>query len=303
MVDSIKLEMNIKFTHPPTVFCLQFGGWLPPAFMSADVVLVDRNITSLLPSIDSLSNRKDIEGNKWWFSFLNNPTTKLNPILCAFEGGNGKVPNFDEFCTELNRLSELMEASFPAAEIIKFDGKSLTQAYQLVHDLNDRYKREQSFLMSIAPLICNTPAKSKLLETEQKILSCARSNNLPNCSLIFIAALSCLYEDPSSTKEQAGRKILKPTPNYTNKAAHNAISDLRALEFIMYSNGMELGNPAFCTRDRYLAYFWCSIQPSRRIKSADPESLSINIKSDLFPRLNEEQLKKLEERIKKQQSN
>lgn len=303
MADSINLEMNIKFIHPPTVFCLQLGGWLPPAFMSADVVLVDRNITSLLPSIDSLSNRKDIEGNKWWFSFLNTPKTKLNPILCAFEGRNGKVPNFDEFCTELNRLSKLMEASFPDAEIIKFDSKSLPQAYQLVHDLNDRYNREQSFLMSIAPLICNTPPKSKLLEIEQKILSSAQSNSLPNCSLTFIAALSCLYEAPSSKKEQAGRKILKPTLNYTSKAAHNAISDLRALELIMCSDGMGLGSPAFCTRDRYLAYFWCSIQPSKRIQSAAPGKLSITIKSNLFPRLNEEQLKKLEERIKEQQSN
>ncbi len=83
-------------------------------------------------------------------------------------------------------------------------------------------------------------------------------------SLCFIAALSCLYEDPqlpAGPVYRPGRAVLKPKPAYGVAQAHNATADLLALEFLVNTYTMLRDYGAvFFTQDIGLSAFWTGLE-------------------------------------------
>ncbi len=108
---------------------------------------------------------------------------------------------------------------------------------------------------------------------------------LSKTSLILICTLSCLYERNDGAEPLIGRNIIKPCESYSNEDAHNAISDLRALEMLAAINGLNIGCVSFCTRDKYLAAMWCGLKVSSPKWSGNQFTCSINPDVSLFPRL------------------
>lgn len=108
---------------------------------------------------------------------------------------------------------------------------------------------------------------------------------LSKTSLILICTLSCLYERNDGAEPLIGRNIIKPCESYSNGDAHNAISDLRALEMLAAMNGLNIGCVSFCTRDKYLAAMWCGLKVSSPKWSGNQFTYSINPDVSLFPRL------------------
>jgi len=293
---SARLNLKIRFHQPMTVYALQIGGWLPLAMVSCPLLLVDRNIVSVLKEIAKCSARSDLAANHWWLEFLNSPGHTINPVLCAMEGAQQTTPSFQEFCKSFDEARAQLATAFPKAQIVVFGREHYQAAYETIEDFALRYNAERDFLIKVAPRLFMRNAERSLIGIEQEILRTATDLGLDKLSLLVIAALSCLYED--GTKPLIGRKIIKPTKKFSPKAAHNAIADIRALELLISGNALAGPSTALCTRDKYLAAFWCGIQAAIPKWQKTRMSFRVTLDEQLFPRLNPLELDALLDRLK-----
>ena len=293
---TLQLTMSLKFRQPITVYSLVPGGVSPLAMSSAVIHLLDRNIVSWVgrePRGEPDSPRN--AAIRWWLHFLDTPTQSINPVLCAFEGNKSRVPTLDEFKDEYRRSCEKIGAYFRNARIVRHRDDDFLQLYQNVVDLHARHRVELDFLCEIAPEIAERRPRRELVVIRNRILDAAKRRRL-GASLVLIATLSCLYEDPTEQTGSAARGVIKPKLRYSPKAAHNAVSDVRALE--MLAAGAPLGREALglCTGDRQLARFWDAL----RITSATWNgnnicTVSQRMSPRLFPILTDAQCLELSE--------
>ena len=295
---SARLSLKIRFKQPMTVYALQIGGWLPLAVASCPLLLVDRNIVSIIKEIAKGSPRSDLAANNWWLSFLNSSNYKINPVLCAMEGDTRTSPSFEEFRASFDEARSQLSAALPNAQIIMFGEEHYRAAYETVQDFAERYNAELDFLMQVAPWLFMRNRGSNLMQVEQDLLQLASDLGLDKLSLVVIAALSCLYEPRDGLEPLIGRNIIKPKMKFSAQQAHNAISDLRALEFLASANALNGPPSAFCTRDKYLAAFWCSIQVAAPTWHGGRISFGVTMDDQLFPRLKPQELEAMWERLK-----
>ena len=297
MAESISVKFNIQFNHPVAAFALQIGGWLPLAFCFAPILLVDRNVTAILAAIGRGSDRADLAANSWWLEFLNSQTFLVNPLLCAMEGGTQSPPSYREFCLSFEQARAILANAMPRARIIDYKEEHYVAAYEIVQSFALRYEAELKFLLGVAPMIVERHRESALMRTEREMLQVAFVSGVQRESLVTLAALSCLYEPRDGSEPRIGRGILKPSEAYSEELAHNAIADLRALEVLAAVNALYSQSAAFCTRDKYLAAFWCGIQVTHPQWRDGAVTFGITLRRQLFPRLNPEQFVALLERL------
>jgi hypothetical protein len=297
---SISLKMKIKFHQPVTAYALQIGGWLPLAFVSAPILLVDRNIVGMAKQIATNAKRSDLQANRWWFQFINSSPVMLNPIHCAMEGNNNRVPSFTEFVEQFDDAVSVLTKGFPSARVVKFTEKHYQASYEIVCKLSRRYKAERNFLLQVAPIVAKRYKDHELSGIEQRILEVASNSGIVvESSLVLLAVLSCLYEPRDGSEPRIGKKLIKPTNPYIEAKAHNALSDLRALELLIAANTMGGPAVAFCTRDKYLAAFWCAIQASNAQRTHDDTvRCDLVFGEQLFPRLSKKEVVGLVNRLK-----
>ena len=297
-MDTMKLKLEIELNQPMTVFALQIGGYLPLAFTPTPILLVDRNIVSLIDEIKNKSSRQDIVANTWWFNFINSSAFSLNPLIYAIEGNKQKIPSFVEFCEQFNLACIKLQQGFPNARIANYSKELYDLSYQIILDVIDCYQIEKESLLQAIPLIRNHCSDKQLYKIENQLFDIVKNTGIIKSPLVLLAVLSCLYEDNGDKKQswQLGRKILKPSCKYGEKDVHNALSDLRALEILIVSNNPQV---AFCTRDKYLAAFWCAIQAENIYeKQGNTTRFDITLNQKLFPRLTQEGIQSLMVRIK-----
>ena len=130
--------------------------------------------------------------------------------------------------------------------------------------------------------------------------ACAILTNLVDLRLVtkrlgfpLVAALSCIYEGDKSISP--ARKVLKPSPRYGKEEAYNALADLRHLELkLAGATAVHDGEFALCTSDIGLALFWCGLPCALK---ADGKTFSSSLTPDLFPRLGEQDLVRLGNRL------
>lgn len=286
MVDTLSVKFNITFHHRVTAYALQMGGWLPLAFCSAPMLLVDRNVTGMLRAIDRGEVRGDIEANEWWLEFLNSQSFFVNPVLCAIEGKSRSSPSYEEFGSAFVEARAVLQKGLPKARIIDYEEKHYRAAYEIVKGFTLRYEAEVRFLVSVAPMIAERHRDNVLPRVERKICELAVSCGLSLRSFPLITALSCLYEPRDGTEPRIGRGVIKPSRIYSEEQAHNAIADFQALETLVAVNLLGGLNSAFCTRDKYLAALWCGMQISDLGWRGGVMTFSITPIQKLFPRLN-----------------
>jgi hypothetical protein len=287
----ISLSLDITPLHPVDVWVLQLGGWFPIPFTTADVVLVDRNITITLDDLIKNPNRTDMIADKWWLDHLNSERFLINPILCAMEGENREMPSFTAFCDEIFEATEILSVGLPKARIVHHDTSLLSQSYENVTATATRQLNEVRFLLKIAPLIRSRVSAGKEKKIKDEIFNTACELNLRLNSLVVICVLSCLYEPQNGSEPMIGRRVLKPNQVYSEADAYNALSDIRSLEFLIGVCGLDGRNPGLCTRDKFLAAFWVNLMVSEPVWTENNIFLAkLSPKSQLFPRLKEEEL-------------
>jgi hypothetical protein len=284
---SMKLTMKMNFHQPVTVFSLVLGGWFPLALSSARVHVLDRNILIWLRKASKgIAQRKDYEANRWWLEFLNRPSQTINPVFCAMEGAQARVPTLMEFQEEYERACDEVQAYFPDAVVLRHDTASFTALYEIITNVAARHAAEIDFLCAVAPVIREPKTDRALTQARDFVLEQAREFGF-KASFTLVAALSCLYEGNSSETWVAAKRVIKPKARYTRQHAHNALSDIRALELL--GAGYALGGPtlSLCTRDRALAAFWCHLGIKHSGRAGNAFTVAYDLSPQLFPTLSE----------------
>ncbi|MHC9083896.1 hypothetical protein ACYX7E_02535 [Luteimonas sp. RIT-PG2_3] len=288
--------MSLNFRHPLTVYSLVAGGVSPLAMTSAVIHLLDRNIVSWIgqePRKKPYIPRD--AAMRWWLDFLDKATHSINPMLCAFEGNKARIPTLDEFKNEYRRSCDKIGAYFHHARVVRHRDDDFLQVYQNVVDLQARHRIEVDFLCEIAPEVAERRPRRELVAIRNRILDAAQRRGL-GASFVLIATLSCLYEGATNETASAARGVIKPTPRYGHKAAHNAVSDVRAVEIL--AAGAPLGQEALglCTADRGLAQFWDALGITSATWNGNNNcTVSQRMSSRLFPILTDAEFRELAE--------
>jgi hypothetical protein len=278
----VTLNMTVRFDHPVKVWVLQLGGWLPIQFTGVNTLLIDRCVTIAVNDLAVRPDRRDMDAERWWFEQLNSPRFALNAILCAAEGPTRSEPTFGAFVSELARVSKILAQAFPNASVVRHDPKHFAGIYETVSAARGRHAREVTFLASVAPLLTDRVAATRSPKVERQIIHAARTNALAPHSMVVLAALSCLYEPQRGEQPQIGRRVLKLTPDYTSEQIHNALADIRSLEYLAAASGLPGAGVGFCTRDRALAAFWTHLGMTEAVWTGKPSpqhTLQINSSS------------------------
>ncbi|WP_045756892.1 hypothetical protein [Xanthomonas albilineans] len=293
---TLQLSMTLKFRHPITVYSLVPGGVSPLAMTSAVIHMLDRNVVSWIgrePRGEPDSPRD--AAMRWWLKFLDTPTQSINPVLCAFEGNKRRIPTLDEFKEEYRRSCEKIGAYFRSARIFRHQEDDFLQIYQNVVDLHARHSAEMDFLCEIAPEIAERHKRHELVAIRNRIFDAAQRRCL-GTSLVLIATLSCLYEGATEAAASPARGVIKPKPKYGPMAAHNALSDVRAVEMLAASALLRPGTLGLCTGDLRLARFWAALGiTSANWNGNNACTISPRISSRLFPILTDVQCHELAE--------
>lgn len=287
----MKFSFDIEFVHPPVVWMLQLGGWIPIPFSKVTSVLVDRNVVATLKALARHPKRTDLEAQKWWLAHLDNPQFVLNPVLCALEGNSQRTPTFDEFSDEMDRSCDILAQGLPNARLLRHDATTFNQLYSLVQDFSARRRKEASFLLAVFPFLTDRVATKAIRQIEARILREAESAGILSRSLTVLCALSCLYELPDGSQPMIGRGVLKLNKSYTPAAAYNAVADLQCVEFLIAATAFPNSSFGFVTRDRFLAALWCALGVSDSNLSPSGGLLfNLSPSVQLFPRLNEDEV-------------
>jgi hypothetical protein len=294
----VQAKMNIKFHEPITAYVLLPDGWLPLAFAPASVVLVDRNIVATAKSIAEESKRADIPANKWWFRFLDNKNYTLHPMLAALEGNARRNPTYDEFVREFQQATESLKEVFPSANFVYFDENQYRTVYAIAENMRKRYESDVAFLIDASEHLQMVAPEGKLRTIEDTLLLISRSLDPKPSLFVVLAALSCLYENSKDSAANIGRNILRPKRDYSESSAHNAISDIRALELLLIFQNLHVRPPIYCTRDKALKDFWVAINSTQVVRSEDGFEFKLEFKKELFPRLTNKECESLIERLK-----
>ena len=288
----------ISFRQPVTVFGLVEGGWLPAPFVIPPRYLVDRNVISSLVRMRQDATRPDTAPTRWWFKFFDDDSLVFNPVLHAIEGSSQRVPSFDEFCRAFEEGSAEIKNHFPNSTLIQYEAIHYRRVYSIITDVQARQHREIEFLVKTANKVVDRVVDSRLIATESEILRTATDLDLKVTSVVVIAVLSCLYENPDGSGYKAARQIIKPRRQYTPQNAYNALSDLRALEFFIHTLRMGPERFALCTCDKGLAAFWCGLNLHRAAWNSDGTfTFSVSLTEHLFPRLNGARREALAQRV------
>jgi hypothetical protein len=130
-------------------------------------------------------------------------------------------------------------------------------------------------------------------------------NEPPQCeldlfSLPVLTVLSCPYERRDGHEPLIGLRVINPRRGYDASRAHNDLSDLRALEYLAAADGLGTATLAYCIREKHLAALWCSLRfAAGRWRENDVE-IDLRFGGDLFPRLSEDEIDALFERLRGQ---
>ncbi|WP_148217636.1 hypothetical protein [Allochromatium vinosum] len=283
-----------------TAYVLVMGGWYPTCFTPSGVVLLDRCVLSKLYLLKQkgiqIKSERD-HHNKYWLNFLNRSDLILNPVLCEIESQYRRHPIFSEFRFSFDNACELIKSVLPESKIISYDDINYFAAFEAISERSNRFSKESQFLVDVSQLLKNRTSKKKIIEIENKIVEVYKSCGLNGFSIALILALSCLYEKEDGSQPLIGRKIIKPKENYSELDAYNSLSDIFALEILALSNGLGSSTLSYCTRDKNLAALWCSLKLTPGVWSNGVSKLEFLIDDKLFPRLSNERIAELKERI------
>lgn len=293
----VTAQLTLEFDYPLSAWVLQQGGWLPLQFPGVDIILVDRNVTSAIRALTEHPDRTDMAPQKWWLEHLNRPSICINPVLCAFEGKLKRTPSFEEFRAELTAVTGVLRRGLPRARLIEHSLESHPQLYQNVLDGVAKQQKEAAFLRQACPLVAHRVSRSKAAMVERQLIDAAASTGVALLSFLFFAVLSVLYEPNTGEQPMIGRGVLKPSQDYSDEMAYNALADLRSLEYLAAITGFPGPRPGLCTRDRFLAALWVNMGVHNARWTESAVSMDIRPSEQLLPRLAPAEIGRLMDRL------
>jgi hypothetical protein len=218
----------------------------------------------------------------------------FNPLPFAFEAGFRRKPTMQEFVEAYEEgVAELLQ-SMPGCHVIQLSAENYIAAYAQLEAFDVRAEHEIAFLQEVCPKLVDRPNRHNEWRFAGEIIGAADKHQINRSSIICLAALSCLFEHSHGKPPAIGRRILKPKITYSEKMAFNALSDLRHIELAAAGQAL-FKKEAFslCTCDRGLALLWSALSLNGEIKAENGLKFTFNLTSDLFQRLQEEEILRL----------
>ena len=292
------MTAEIHFPHPMTVFVLEgSGGVSPLAFCNSSTLLLDRMIVSHARRLHKRPDHPNLQGERWWLDTINTTAIRFNVVLAAVEGSAGRFPSPREFSDEVEAATAAVACVLTEASPVRYTADQMETIYQMFASKQERYRKEVAFLIAAVPLLRQRVSQAKLLTTEQQLLAIADEQGLPTMTLSVLATLSCLYE--SNDVCSIGRRVVKPKEAYVEGDAHNTLSDLHSLEFLISTQGLEFSAATgICTCDEALMCLWDELSPEASGQRNTTFRFNAKLTRNLFGRLDEEEHALLVQRLR-----
>ncbi len=293
------IHSTVVFQEAPRPYALVPGGWLPLPLAIPSRFLVDSNVVADLRKLNSDPLRADLAGFELWMGLFKNGAALFNPVPYAWEGRKRRAPDYAEFVEAFELGVSEIRAAVPGAAVVTFGPAEYEAALAIRSEFEATACREAAFLGAICPLLVDRVKQGEEARIEAAIFAECERHGVPRHSFAAIAALSCLYEDRQGIAYPIGRHLLKPSRKYSTKAAYNAVSDLGHLRLAIISGTLHGSQPfSLATSDRALAAFWCALRPVGRLDEHGDIDIESDLAPDLFPRLSNGGLKRLEQLLR-----
>lgn len=288
----LKIRGNLSYEYPLKIFCLNMGPpqHIPLPLIGEELLLLDRNVVSHVSSVRQSASA----AIRYWIGEFNRVSRNINPIMTAYEGSAARQPTRLEFQMELADAARRLQLLYPHKNVIQHSAKTSGELFDALAVKLERRQKEVTFLVAVAPLAAQRPSPKDLMPKIREVVAEAAAQGLIRQSLVHIALLSCLGESSHGERKSAGRAVVKPKLGFSERDAHNAVSDIHLLEFLIASSAYHLGPVVLCTMDQGLAELWVKLKVSRADRTiANDISFRFSIDKDLFPRLDQDQLQEL----------
>lgn len=229
------------------------GGWLPSALAATRetaVILPDRNI------ITEIAGRFDggqkVGRDPDFLDLFEDDPVRINPMLFAMEGNGRTLPTPEAARAQLEEAVAKLRQALPAATLMVGPG-SIDGLLGVIEDVRPGIARKQAFLRHVAPILAAPVARRDVDRRWQEILEAAKDFGVVQASLVVLVVLSTIV-NPARC---AAKSLLKFHAGYSDADAYNALSDLQALDVLLYCLAFfpEM-HTQLCTADRNLALFW-----------------------------------------------
>jgi hypothetical protein len=285
------LKSMVVFQEAPRPYALVPGGWLPLPLAIPPRFLVDRNVVADLHKLRTDPERTDLRGLPWWMQLTDHGEALFNPFPYAWEGGHERAPDDAEFLEAFEAGAAAIRAALPGAAVVAYGLAEYRDVHEIRAFFEASARREAAFLQTVCPLIVDRVRQGQEAHIEAKIFEHCERHGVGRNSFACMAALSCLYEDRQGAAYLIGREVLKPSHDYSAKAAYNAVCDLGHLTLAIISGAL-YGNQGFAlaTSDLGLASLWCALRPVARLDNVGDIDIVYDISPEMFPRLTTEGL-------------
>lgn len=256
------------------------GGWLPSALAAtrdSAVILPDRNIiTEIAGRFDA--GRKVGRDPDFLDLFEDDPV-RINPMLYAMEGNGRALPAPEAARAQLEEAVEKLRKALPKATLM-VGPESIKGLFGLLGDVRPGMARKQAFLRHVAPMLAAPVALRYVDKRWEEIVIAAKDFGLMQASFVLLAVLSTLV-NPGRC---AAKSLLKFHAAYSDADAYNALSDLQALDLLLYSLALAPQmHTQLCTADRNLALFWVGAGASDIAREGDGIRFTLTPHDALLP--------------------
>lgn len=242
------------------------GGWLPSvlgATRETAVVLPDRNIITEI--VGRFDGGKKVGREPDFLDLFEDDPVRINPLLFAMEGNNRALPEPDVARAQLEEAVEKLRKALPKATLMVGSG-SIDGLLGLIDDIRPGMARKQAFLRRVAPILAAPVARRDVDRRWQEIVAGAQDSGVVQASLLVLAVLSTLVNPGRS----AAKGLFKFHAAYSDADAYNALSDLQALDLLLYCLAFFPDmHTQLCTADRNLALLWVGAGASDIARNGD----------------------------------
>lgn len=236
------------------------GGWLPIGIACHENchLLPDSNLVGALLNRRRVTERDKGERSSF-LDFLLNASVRINPILVALEGNTRSLPSPEQIRHKYAETVAKLRRALPNATITPEGAGAAEGIIGLIEDQRASFERKTQFLLRIAPLLNANISRRKRPVALTAILEAARAEHLKLTSMLVFAAVSAAAH--WGKRRNSSKAMLKFREHYSTHDAHNALSDIRALELLAVCYAAWPADSwMLCTADKDLALFWSGIQ-------------------------------------------
>lgn len=273
--DLFESKLQLDPTLKNDNIALVDGGWLPLFYcLPGTNIFLDRNAVSEIKAKFHGGKLQTVgQKGKDYFDLLAQQTCGcvLNPLPFALEGNATQLPSPEMVVEQIEIALGIIKEALPHIQVWPDVPYTFDQISVLLKGYQSYFSQGMAFLKIVAPSLMKTTGKAKRQTAWKTIISAAKETGISTQHISVVIALSALTADQSFNP---AKKVLKPSENYSDAQAYNAMWDIFLL-FLLREFQVECPEHPFAllTRDKNLALLWMGmmIHTTAKTSGAKPE--------------------------------